>query len=104
MDSVLALHPADPGSIPGVPDRNLFSPCSLYLLTALLRIKLTVQKLNNVDWSHLELLDSATKNPCSITATSKWFFSSRAYDGRKKMEPVMVKCHDLASPSRKYVS
>ena len=62
MDSVLAFHLADPGSILGVPDRNIVSPCSLYLLTALLRIKLTVQKLNNVDWSHLELLDSATKN------------------------------------------
>ena len=56
MDTVLALHPAAPGSmLPRFIDS-----------TALLSIKWTVQTLNNVDRTHLVLLDSATKKNSSI--------------------------------------
>ena len=40
-------------------------------------------------------------SPRSIPATSKCFFSSRIKSDRKDNEPVMIKLHDLASPSRK---
>ena len=39
-------------------------------------------------------------HPGSILLTPKCFFSSRVLDGKNEEEPVMIKMHDLLSPSR----
>ena len=62
MDSVLASHPAAPVSILGIS----LDVAEIKSTAALLSIKWTVQKLNNVDRTHLVQLDSATKKVNSV--------------------------------------
>ena len=60
MDSIIALHPVAPGSILGIPEVGLFLTeinCLDLSTAALLSIKWTVQKLNNIDRTHLVLLE-----------------------------------------------
>ena len=57
MDSVLALHPAAPASILGVPKKFCLGVAEIYG-TSLLRQWRSLK----VDRTHLVLLDSTTKN------------------------------------------
>ena len=69
MESILALHPAARGRFLAFPKIYFLRKFILSMLlrfidsTALFSIKWTVQKLNDVDQTHLlALQDSATKN------------------------------------------